>query len=87
MLVDFLKPPSEILILLFFLKMSCCEWTFTICASEVTVISCFDILVLLLSIRYGESFHVSDEVLDSSFCLSIGKAKVCFPVVMFPGYG
>ena len=26
---------------------------------------------------YGESFPVSDEVLDSSFCLPIGKAKVC----------
>ncbi|KAE8716476.1 Pyruvate dehydrogenase E1 component subunit beta-1 [Hibiscus syriacus] len=25
--------------------------------------------------RYGESFPVSDEVLDSSFCLPIGKAK------------
>jgi len=28
--------------------------------------------------RYGESFPVSAEVLDSSFCLPIGKAKVCF---------
>ena len=27
--------------------------------------------------RYGESFPVSAEVLDSSFCLPIGKAKVC----------
>lgn len=29
-----------------------------------------------LSFRYGESFPVSAEVLDSSFCLPIGKAKV-----------
>lgn len=33
----------------------------------VDVVFCF---------RYGESFPVSAEVLDSSFCLPIGKAKV-----------
>jgi len=31
-----------------------------------------------LCFRYGESFPVSAEVLDSSFCLPIGKAKVTF---------
>ncbi|KAK8451578.1 hypothetical protein SEVIR_6G233100v4 [Setaria viridis] len=30
----------------------------------------------VFSCRYGESFPVSDEVLDSSFCLPIGKAKI-----------
>lgn len=30
----------------------------------------------VLFFRYGESFPVSAEVLDSSFCLPIGKAKV-----------
>lgn len=29
-----------------------------------------------MGFRYGESFPVSAEVLDSSFCLPIGKAKV-----------
>ena len=29
--------------------------------------------------RYGESFPISDEALDSSFYLPIGKAKVCIP--------
>ena len=29
-----------------------------------------------MSPRYGESFPVSAEALDSSFCLPIGKAKV-----------
>nr|DAD30468.1 TPA_asm: hypothetical protein HUJ06_009319 [Nelumbo nucifera] len=32
----------------------------------------------MLCSRYGESFPVSAEALDSSFCLPIGKAKVCF---------
>lgn len=30
----------------------------------------------MLCFRYGESFPVSDEARDSSFCLPIGKAKV-----------
>ena len=32
--------------------------------------------------RYGESFPVSAEAIDSSFCLPIGKAKVCFSSVV-----
>ena len=36
------------------------------------------ILMGTLCFRYGESFPVSAEVLDSSFCLPIGKAKVTF---------
>lgn len=33
-------------------------------------------LVSFLSCSYGESFPVSVEAVDSSFCLPIGKAKV-----------
>ncbi|XP_074369382.1 pyruvate dehydrogenase E1 component subunit beta-1, mitochondrial-like isoform X2 [Apium graveolens] len=32
--------------------------------------------VVFLENKYGESFPVSVEVLDSSFCLPIGKAKI-----------
>lgn len=32
--------------------------------------------MLCICIRYGESFPVSEEVLDSSFSIPIGKAKV-----------
>jgi len=38
-------------------------------------------LINLLWFRYGETFPVSAEVLDSSFCLPIGKAKVFLPQV------
>lgn len=31
---------------------------------------------VMLFFRYGESFSISAEVLDSSFSLPIGKAKV-----------
>jgi len=35
------------------------------------------VIFLENELLYGESFPVSAEVLDSSFCLPIGKAKVC----------
>ena len=38
----------------------------------------FSSFVSILSCSYGESFPVSAEALDSSFCIPIGKAKVFF---------
>jgi pyruvate dehydrogenase E1 component beta subunit len=36
----------------------------------------------ILCFRYGESFPVSAESLDSSFCLPIGKAKVTLRIIL-----
>lgn len=36
----------------------------------------FAIPIVYSYCRYGESFPVSAEALDSNFCLPIGKAKV-----------
>lgn len=48
---------------------------------RVSVYTCAWIQLLIFLkgsfvLRYGESFPVSDEVLDPNFCLPIGKAKV-----------
>lgn len=56
----------------------CCGRTCDLLLSLIIiVVSLFTHYLMNYENRYGESFPVSDEVLDSSFCLPIGKAKVC----------